>query len=81
MKIIVTTVVDRIWPEHKVEVQTDGGVVIVTGESQNYPGRDNATVQRAAEDAIYKMERQLIEAREHMLLNGLLKKAKANEQR
>jgi uncharacterized protein (DUF2147 family) len=73
MKIIVTTLVDRIWPVHRADVQTDNDVVIVTGESRNSPGSTDATVQQAAEDAIYKMEQQLKQAREHMQLNGLLK--------
>lgn len=71
MKIIVTSVVDRIWPEHKVEVQTDRGIVIAVG---NAPSGSKATVQDAARDAIYTMERQLREAKEHMTLNGLLPK-------
>lgn len=72
MKIIVTTVVDQTWPVHQVSVQTDNDVIIVVGEARNYPGRMDATVQQAAADAIYKMERQLELAREHMRLNGLL---------
>ncbi len=73
MKIIVTTFVDLTWPVHEVEVQTDNGVVIATGESRNSPGSREATVQQAAEDAMFKMEQQVKQAREHMLLNGLLK--------
>lgn len=81
MKIIITTLVDRTWPVHQVAVQTDDGVVIVTGEARNSPGSDRATVQLAAEDAIYKMEQQLKQAREHMLLNGLLKETPRGRER
>jgi hypothetical protein len=73
VKIVVTTIVDRIWPIHRVEIKNDDDVVIATGEARNYPGSMDATVQQAAEAAISMMEQQLKIAREHMRLNGLLR--------
>jgi hypothetical protein len=72
MRIIVTTIVDRTWPSHKVQVESDDGVTIATGESQTSVGGSNATVQFAARDVIYKMERQLAQVKKHLVLNGLL---------